>query len=115
MPPLNATGDTSKSCYQSFTLISSNSEIALTFWVKYAARKTPSNLSLKEPEAKLQEDHGLKKTVVTSSHEEPELTLKNDRAFKNGLVKETKSDKPSNNQPHHSDSIKSRFVITFLC
>ncbi|XP_024981332.1 peptidyl-prolyl cis-trans isomerase CYP63 isoform X2 [Cynara cardunculus var. scolymus] len=71
-------------------------------------KKTPPNFSRKEPDAKLQEDHDSKKTVVTSLHEEQEPMLKNAELLKSGIVKETKSDKPSNQLPHSDDSNKSR-------
>lgn len=71
-------------------------------------KKTPPNLSRKEREAKVQEDHDSKKTVVTSLREEQEPMLKNAELLKSGLVKETKSDKPSNQLQHSDDSNKSR-------
>ncbi|PWA47472.1 Cyclophilin-like peptidyl-prolyl cis-trans isomerase domain-containing protein [Artemisia annua] len=54
------------------------------------------DLSRKEPEAKPQKDHDLKKAVATS--------LENEELVKNGLVKETKCDKSSGNQHQHSDN-----------
>ncbi|GJX15013.1 hypothetical protein Tco_0206771 [Tanacetum coccineum] len=61
------------------------------------------DLARKEPEAKLLKDHDLKKVVAASSDREQDPTLKNDEIVKNGLVKEIKPDKPSNNQHQHSD------------
>ncbi|KAI3678877.1 hypothetical protein L6452_38181 [Arctium lappa] len=71
-------------------------------------KKTTPNLSRKEREAKVQEDHDSKTTVVTSLHEEQEPMLKNAELLKTGLVKETKSEKPSNHLQHSDDSNKSR-------
>nr|XP_043636732.1 peptidyl-prolyl cis-trans isomerase CYP63 isoform X2 [Erigeron canadensis] len=75
-----------------------------------SVRETSPNLSLKEPEEKLQKDLDSKKNVRTSSNEEQELILKNGELQKNGLAKETKFDKPSSHQERqHSDgSSKSR-------